>query len=244
MALSLDLGEGVFKEVLGWGQLEEEKGYVPAAHRLQHLAEDPEELDKDRGVNARILGRRHYFGKGVADRDFEEAAKWFGIAAELEDAEGQYQLARMYYDGKGVERSLAEHKHWLEKAVAHGHVEAQCTHTLEKLIVMGSPDPLTGRLGDTTAQSLLGSLYFQGICVPQSYQRAAEWYEMAAGREGAEAQRAALYLMDMYNNGQGVERNPTKSNKLQEKAVKFGKIPSHWSLSYQRSQALMRAMAL
>lgn len=64
-------------------------------------------------------GQRYLTGKGVA-RDFVEAAKWFGLAAEAGHGMAQKQLGYLYLSGKGVETNRAEAEKWLRKAAAQG----------------------------------------------------------------------------------------------------------------------------
>jgi hypothetical protein len=47
------------------------------------------------------LGVAHYTGRGMP-QDYKEAVKWFSIAAEQGDANGQTNLGVMYEEGRGV----------------------------------------------------------------------------------------------------------------------------------------------
>ena len=63
-------------------------------------------------------------GEGVP-KDVVEAAKWFRMAAEQEDADAQWVLGNMYHQGEGVPKDYAENIKWYRKAAMQGHVEAQ-----------------------------------------------------------------------------------------------------------------------
>ncbi len=97
------------------------------------------------------------FNDGVAAMvagDYDKALKTFVPLAEASDhGYAQYFLARMYADGRGVEKNPATAAKWLRKAA-------------EK----GIPD----------AQYRLGGLYERGEGVPQDMEYAFSWYSVAA----------------------------------------------------------------
>lgn len=63
---------------------------------------------------------------------FRHAASYFG------DADAQYQLARLYLDGEGVEKNVGLAINWLATAAKKQHPEAQAT--LGELLWRGSDD--------------------------------------------------------------------------------------------------------
>ena len=63
-------------------------------------------------------------GKGVI-QDYEEAFKWYQLAADQEYARAQYSLGYMYEDGEGVDRDYAEAVKWWRLAAEQGVAEAQ-----------------------------------------------------------------------------------------------------------------------
>lgn len=58
-------------------------------------------------------------------RDFAQAAEWLKRAAQQNEAEAQYFLARLLLDGHGVERDRAEAMLWFYRAGTQGHAPAQ-----------------------------------------------------------------------------------------------------------------------
>jgi len=58
-------------------------------------------------------------------RDFAQAAAWLKLAAQQNEAEAQYFLARLLLDGHGVERDRAAAMVWLHRAGSQGHAPAQ-----------------------------------------------------------------------------------------------------------------------
>lgn len=78
---------------------------------------------------------------------------------------------------------------------------------------------------DAAAMTLLGELYNQGLGVPASATKAAEWYQLAAKRGDAHA-LAALGLMAM--DGRGVQKNPVQGKAwLEQAAAKGNAVAAH-----------------
>ncbi len=65
--------------------------------------------------------------QGVRWRDFEGAASWFRRAAAGGNAEAEYALGRLYYEGFMVPRDTAEMRTMLKAAAWQGHARAQLT---------------------------------------------------------------------------------------------------------------------
>ena len=70
------------------------------------------------------LGYMYYEGQGVP-QDYEEAVKWYRLAAEQGDAEAQCGLGEMYYGGEGVPQDYAEAIRLWKLAAEQGDEEAQ-----------------------------------------------------------------------------------------------------------------------
>jgi hypothetical protein len=79
--------------------------------------------------------------------------------AEQGDAEAQYNLGMLYYEGHGVRQDYAAARQWWEQAAAQGNA---------------------------AAQYYLSVLYDKGQGVPQDYATARQWFEKAAA-QGYEA---------------------------------------------------------
>jgi hypothetical protein len=98
-------------------------------------------------------------GQGVTENDVE-AAKWYRLAAEQGDAEGQFALGIMYETGAGVPENDAEAVKWFRLAAEQGHAGAQTN---------------------------LGVMYGTGQGVPEDFVQAYKWWNLAAaqGHENA-----------------------------------------------------------
>ncbi|MGE4403812.1 MAG: tetratricopeptide repeat protein [Desulfobulbus sp.] len=119
-------------------------------------------LDRAEKGNAQsqfMVGRRYYFGDGVA-QDIKKAADWHAKAAAQENASAQYILGLLYSTGEGVHQDKGKAVKLISLAAEQGLAEAQ--HTL-------------------------GMMYRTGENVPQDNQKADMWLSKAAaqGNEGA-----------------------------------------------------------
>lgn len=57
-------------------------------------------------------------------QEYEEAAGWFLTAAMQGDAEGQYELARLYELGNGLEKDNAKASYWYRRAAAKNDIKS------------------------------------------------------------------------------------------------------------------------
>jgi TPR repeat protein len=106
-----------------------------------------------------------------------QAFSMFRHYAERGDAEAQYVLGTLYYDGTGVTQDFKQAAKWIQIAAEQGRTEAQLA---------------------------LGNLYFDGEGVTQDYEAAVRWYLLAAKKGNADAQFNMGY---MYEYGFGVAKD-------------------------------------
>lgn len=69
--------------------------------------------------------------------------------------------------------------------------------------------------GNATAQQFFGYLYMSATVMPQDFKEAVKWYKLSAEQGNSMAQ---VQLAECYNNGYGVDKNPTEALKLHIKA--------------------------
>ncbi len=118
--------------------------------------------------------------EGISARDsgdYATALHEFRAAAELANAEAQFQLGYMYQTGSGVPVDDAQALIWYGKAAERGHAGAQAS---------------------------LGGIYADGFAVPKDLEKSVKWFQMAAERGNALGQ---LSLGVAYANGQGIREN-------------------------------------
>ena len=103
------------------------------------------------------------------EENYEEAARWYRMAAEQGVSEAQNNLGVMYKDGQGVKQDFKEAAHWFL---------------------------LAAQQDNTLAQLNLGWLYHAGKGLRQNADSARYWYSKAAQKGHATAQLnlGILYL--------------------------------------------------
>ena len=119
------------------------------------------------------LGLAYEKGDGVT-QNWDEATRWYLLAAEQGHNWSQAQLGFCYSNGNGVPQSYTEAANWYRKAAEQGN---------------------------SSAQSNLGVLYYNGMGVELDEHEAAKWYQLAADQGFYAAQNN---LAICYEKGEGV----------------------------------------
>lgn len=109
--------------------------------------------------------------------DYTTALREWTPLADQGNADAQFNLGRIYENGRGVAQDYTAAVTWYRRAAEQGHERAQFN---------------------------LGSMYHFSPGVTQDYAAAATWYRKSAeqGHEGAQ-----LMLGSMYNKGWGVRQD-------------------------------------
>ncbi len=102
--------------------------------------------------------------------------------AKQGNAEAQFNLGLMYYNGQGLPQDYVQALQWYRKAAEQGYAKAQ--HNL-------------------------GFMYYNGEGVPQDDAEAVEWWRKAAEQGYA---KAKYNLGVMYNNGAGVPQDDAQAH--------------------------------
>ncbi len=110
------------------------------------------------------------------------------------DAEAQYQLAKYYFSGKGVEKD-----------------EKRAFELTKSAAEMGHPEAMTN----------LGYFFHEGITVDKDDTTAMEWYRKAAAAGSA---KAKLNIGLLIRKGQGAEKNNQESLKWMQEAADAGLV--------------------
>ncbi len=108
------------------------------------------------GGNVEALNRvalMHYRGEAGAAQDYAEAVRLFGLAAEQGDRNALFNLGKLYFEGKGVEKDPA-------RAIAYYRQAANKDHIL--------------------ALNTLGALYRAGATSAEDIARARGYFERSA----------------------------------------------------------------
>lgn len=149
---------------------------------------------------------------------YEARMIWEDVGAEG-DARALYNLGTLYAEGRGVNLSLTQAQDYWDLAAEAGNVRAMHNLALAHITTASALDEDEAaaeysealRLleqaaadGFANSQYTLGKMYQYGLDVPQSDERAAEYFHAAADQGFANAQ---YNLGKAYRDGAGVERN-------------------------------------
>lgn len=100
--------------------------------------------------------------------------QWIAKTASYGDVQSQFELAKLYAEGKKMQMDYSKAAQWYEQAAVQGHIESMCA---------------------------LGALYVDGKGVPADVEKAVFWYNQAALRDYIPAQQklCELYLDETEN---------------------------------------------
>ena len=127
-------------------------------------------------------------------------------AAETGDARSQYELARYYAKGTGVQKDYVKAVQYLRRSAEQGNAEAEAMLGSFYGRGLGVPrDVITAvqwylkaaEQGNAVAQFAMGNFYANGIGMTNDMTAAIQWWQKAAGQNHTEAQAALgqLYLI-------------------------------------------------
>ena len=108
------------------------------------------------------------------ERDYDKALKYLTKAAELGDAEAQFQLGYMYREGEGVEKDKEKAVYHYEKAAIGGHPTARsalaCIQANNGNIERAVKHMvIAAKLGDEASMKALLSFYKKGDIIKEEY---------------------------------------------------------------------------
>lgn len=149
--------------------------------------------------------------------------------AEQGDAGAQYDLGRVYANGKDVPQDYNQAVKWFRLAADQGNAKAQDTMGLCYFKGAGVPQDykeaarwfrLAADRGDVGAQYTMGRLcYAGGAGVPQDYVQAYAWYNLAAAQGNKDAAASRTKLMEKMTPTQ-IEEGQRLSREYAEKFIK------------------------
>ena len=149
-----------------------------------------------------LAGSMHYSGLDGGPKDYVEARRHYGLAAEQGHAEAQRMLGQMHCDGRGGAQDLAEARRLFGLAAAQGDAGAQVV--LATMLLKGGPKDLSearrllglaAAQGHVSAPGLLGNMCFHGKGGAQDFVEARRLLGFAAaqGHAGAQARLGGMH---------------------------------------------------
>ena len=207
-------GQGVkksYKLAKFWAKMSAEQGFAESQYGLGQL------YLRGEGVSRSYAQAKHWFemaagqghaparralallyarGQGVV-KSYDKAREFCEMAAELGLASAQSDLGFMYSRGLGIDKSWEMAKHWYELAAEQQHAAAYLN---------------------------LGKMYFRGDCeiAGQSFDRAREYFELAANSKDVKASQGMYNLATMYQHGKGVKQSNERARALLKQAADLG----------------------
>lgn len=159
-------------------------------------------------INAAFAGLNDGY-VAVAERNFKKAFAEFEPLAKQGNADAQFALGSLYFNGFGIPQNLEKAKDWYALSAEQGHATAQL-HLGTVLHNQKKNDEAlywyteSANNGNARAQTNLGKSYSMGMLVEVNQEKAMQWYLKAAQQGYAEAQ---FLLAKKYLDGEGVSRN-------------------------------------
>ncbi|SRR6266568_4602369 len=162
----------------------------------------------------------------LKSKEFERAISLLTSLANAGDAEAQFRLGSLYFEGVDMPSAVAYE--WLNKAADQNHAEAcyklACFSGSGNFILNRTDEEVrlmllrAAELGSVSAQCSLGSYYATGeLSCPRNLKEAAKWYGRAANAGNPDAQYELGFMLLL---GDGVEKDTTKAVCLIEEAAK------------------------
>ena len=140
------------------------------------------------------LGYDYYYGHNGKPQNYTEAMRWFQIAAEQDYADAQCFLGICYGQGKGVMQDIDKGYKWMKRAAELGNANAQfyvgqCYYDDGFYIDALEWLKKAAAKGHSGAQFYVGKFLEEGRDIPQDFDKAKKWYQMAADQGYVEARK-------------------------------------------------------
>ena len=168
--------------------------------------------------------------------DFAKAAVEYRHEALEGDAEAQFELGWLYFQGLGVPEDSAAALKWFTLAAAQGHAEAQAAIGVmyrEGYGVLENPSEAlnafrrAANLGSPSGLHYLGMMFYNGEGVTRNHSVAAQFFRLASFADHDEAQ---LWLGFLFGSGYGVLQSYEESIKWYRLSAEQGNRNSQTSL--------------
>ncbi|WP_432634571.1 tetratricopeptide repeat protein [Candidatus Avelusimicrobium sp.] len=162
-----------------------------------------------------------YIQGTLVKQDYEEALPFLQLAAQAGNVAAQTELARFYSEGLGgLSASKGDSILWNLKASAMGSPEAQETLRAQReadpdfydVVNRFSATLLLAAQGDSQAKLSAGEGYRMGYPVTKNDEEALRYFTLA-WQEG-QLSAAAFELSEMYQKGEGTEKDENKALEL------------------------------
>ena len=190
----------------------------PASVGAPARAAEPQEKQSEADAAADLISRG----------DYPAALKQLQPLVRKGDAQAQYLLGFMYFNGLGVERSLPEATKWLRLASDQGHEYARlllgiCLNATGDFAESAKVLRWAADKGEASAQDLLGAQYLNGRGVPVDEKEAARLFKLAADQGDSYGQ---LMMGELALQGKGMPLDYKLAEQYLRLAAKQGQTPA------------------
>ncbi len=182
------------------------------------------------------VGMAYFTGKEGVKQNYEEALKWFTLAAENNDDVAQFVIGHIYYFGKGVTIDYEEAVKYFELSASQGNAKAQNMLGLCYINGQGVQEDfnqaikyfqLAADQNVVESQYYLGIIYFYGQGINQDTNKAIQLFKLAASNGDEDSQ---LILGELYYDGRGVEQSYVEASKYFASSAKQGNAKALYNL--------------
>ncbi|MBO5382704.1 MAG: SEL1-like repeat protein [Ruminococcus sp.] len=184
-------------------------------------------------------GMKYYQGDGV-EQNYEEAVKWFRMAARKGFTKAMYNIGICYNYGEGVPENKEEAAIWYNKAAEKNYVPAQIG--IAKLYLLGNGVPQdykkhlywlkrAAEQGSADAQYMLGGAYARGLGVDKNYKEAFKWLEKGAEQGDEKSQLTIGAMVLSAGKDDDLSEYIPLAKKWYRVAAENGNLEAHFMLS-------------
>lgn len=179
------------------------------------------------------LGFCCQYAIGLAQRDLQNAMKWYKVGADLGDGRSMAYLGHWFFAGVDGDPDHAKAFEWFQKGADAGDGHAMGYVGVSYLNGIGvKKDPEKGipwfarggEAGDGASLVYLGICYLEGMGVEQNDERAFHSFENA---NELGSSHALAYLGQLYLQGRGVEKNYATAIRFLQDGIGSGSAAAH-----------------
>ena len=192
------------------------------------LGEEAQQETKKKTVQNYLQEAKKNQQAGNAEMAFQQ---YMIAARDYGHPEAQFEVARCYQNGMGVEKNEENAVVWYKKAAEQGNAEAQCALG-ECYQQAGNAEMAFQQYmvaardyGRPEAQFEVARCYQNGTGVEKNEENAVVWYKKAAEQCDAEAQCA---LGECYYQARGVEKDDKEARRWYEAAATQGNVTAQY----------------
>jgi len=166
--------------------------------------------------------------------DYAKAFKEFSVLAERGNAEAEYRMGMMHYNGEGIPKKKIPPDVTFEKAET-GDVSEQfmagfliegrglARHDIREAFQWYFK---AAKQGDVRAQFALANMYYNAVGAAQNYEEAIKWYAKAAEEGHAKADESLQYLQKYWDR---IPDEIKKQYMWNTKEIRLGKEQKHFT---------------